>query len=475
MSYPSVREFHLRKSMSPSAETRKRSLIESALKNFVITPAPETTLINDQIQQWLKQYGIAFEMDWLPTGEARGFKQEGVSSLIELTSVLWKEEPTYLRGTRPERLGVHVAHSIVAVFQDRLGSIPTPDDVVAVEKEIRRRFATTTASLTHCIPCRIIPEHASPFSVGPVKFYSREDMIKREGLSVEKSLNAFAYGPLLEFMNNQSAHWVADVTVEGFDEKAGLERANIAVDLALTAVQIAIPTHYSRQMARLTSCTLPTSIGSVSKVNGHPRFGRSWRDPGLGFSAGAFDQFLLKAASILASIGNRVEAYVTDSPALPRLDQSWSDAAYWLHEGLAEPLETVAVTKLETAIEVLLSAQSSKNSRRRLESAFEAFYGLHRECSYPPDGIRKVKDIVNAVVESRSRILHGTLSTLTAESLATDDHGGRRVLEFLCMDLVATFSLKLDAYASMDKPCDGIEKFLQFVSATRGSLNFTPL
>ncbi len=402
--------------MNPSAEARKRNVIESALKNFVTTPVPETMLVNDQVQQWLRKHDIAFATDWLSTGEARGFKRSGVSSLIELTSILRKEEPTYRRGTRPERLAAHVAHSIVAVFQDRLASIPTPDDVVAVEEEVRRRFAAKAVACTHCIPCRIIPEHASPFSVGPIEFYSKEDLIKRENLSSGNLLTEMSYGPLLEFMKNQSAYWVADVTVEGFDEAAGLERANIAIDLALSAIQIAIPPDYSRSMARLTDRTLPSEIGSVTKVGNHARFGSHRRDPGLGFSAGAFDQFLLNAASILSSIGNRVGAYITDNAALPKLDQSWSDAAYWLREGLTESLDTVAITKLETAIEVLLSAESSKNSGRRLESAFSAFYGLLPESPYPPGSTRKVKDIVKAIVESRSRILHGTLSTLTAES-----------------------------------------------------------
>lgn len=460
--------------MNPSTEARKRNLIESALANFVTTPVPETMLVNDQVQQWLKKFDIAFTMDWLPSGEARGFKRSGVTSLIELTSILRKKEPTYRRGTRSERLAVHVAHSIVAVFKDRLSSIPTPDDVMAVEEEVRQRFAAKAVACTHCIPCRIIPEHASSFSVGPVEFYSKEDLIKRENLSAGNLLKEMSYGPLLEFMKNQSAYWVADVTVEGFDEASGLERANIAIDVALTAVQIAIPPDYSRSMARLTDRTLPSEIGSVTKVGGHARFGLHWRDPGLGFSAGAFDQFLLNAASILASIGNRVRAYITDNAALPKLDQSWSDAAYWLREGLTEPLETVAITKLEIAIEVLLSAASSSKSGARLKSAFSAFYGLSPESLYPPSSTWTVKDIVKAIVESRSRILHGTLSTLTAGSLATDDHGGRRLLEFLCMDWVATFSLKLDAYALTTNPSDKIEEFLEFISTTRETKTSEP-
>jgi len=63
--------------MNPSTEARKRDLVKSALQNFIITPVPDAMLVNDQVQQWLKKYENAFAMDWLPTGEARGFKQSG--------------------------------------------------------------------------------------------------------------------------------------------------------------------------------------------------------------------------------------------------------------------------------------------------------------------------------------------------------------------------------------------------------------
>ena len=359
-----------------------------------------------------------------------------------------------------QRLGAAVAHSIISVFKDRLDSTPSPDEVRSVEQEIRRRFSQNAVPCTHYIPCLIIPDHASSFEVGPVKFYSARDFITRENISEANPLQTLAYGPLLQFMQAQSAHWIAEVTVEGFDEPAGLERANIAVDLALVAIQVAIPVTYSRDVARLTGRTMPTSIGSVTKVNGHPRFGSLRRDPGLGFSAGAFDQFISKAGSVLASIGNRLRAYLTDEGSLSKLDQSWSDAAYWFHEGVAESIDTIAITKFETTIEVLLSAESTKRSSNRLQQAFSAFYGLSPESPYPPGSSQTVKDFVKAIVDSRSRILHDTLSTLTADS----QHGGRKLIELLSMDLLMSFSFRLDQYAAESGAKDNITAFLQFVS-----------
>lgn len=74
---------------------------------------------------------------------------------------------------------------------------------------------------------------------------------------------------------------------------------------------------------------------------------------------------------------------------------------------------------------------------------------------------------MKAIVESRSRILHGTLSTLTADSLATDEHGGRRLIELLAMDLLLSFSLRLDQFVFRSEAKDNVTAFLEFVTKMR--------
>jgi hypothetical protein len=234
--------------VSSDSNRRKRLLVESALKNFVVTPTPERMLINNEVQEWLKDHGIVFLMQWSDSGSAQGFNQIGVTSIIEFSSILRTAEKDYRRGMKAERLGANVAHSIISVFGNRLDSAPTPDDMQSVELEVRRRFAEQAVPHTHYVPCLIIPEHASSFTVGPVRFYSTRDLIAQENISEANPLQSLGYGQLLQFMQAQSAYWVAEITVEGFDEPAGLERASLAVDLALVAVQKAIPVSYSHDM-----------------------------------------------------------------------------------------------------------------------------------------------------------------------------------------------------------------------------------
>jgi hypothetical protein len=100
-----------------------------------------------------------------------------------------------------------------------------------------------------------------------------------------------------------------------------------------------------------------------------------------------------------------VAAFIKDDGLLPDLEQSWFDAAYWFHEGLAEPVETIAVAKLETALEVLLSSASTKGSTSRLTDVFSSFYGRHKDQPIADGSAVMVKDFVNEIVSSRSRVL----------------------------------------------------------------------
>jgi hypothetical protein len=97
------------------------------------------------------------------------------------------------------------------------------------------------------------------------------------------------------------------------------------------------------------------------------------------------DRLLAIHAAILESVGRRVAHFIRQDAKLKKLERAWCDAAYWFHEGLAEPQATIAVAKLETSIEVLFGAGSSKLSKQRLCQAIGAFYGLGPKDRLPTD------------------------------------------------------------------------------------------
>ncbi len=191
----------------------------------------------------------------------------------------------------------------------------------------------------------------------------------------------------------------------------------------------------------------------------------SWQQPGHGLSGGAFDEIMSKGAALIQSVGRRIDAYVRGGASkLPRLEQAWCDAAYWFHEGLAETLDSIAVTKLETSIEVLLGAESSRRSESRLCEVLHAFYGLNEQDPIASDPSITVKQYVKGIVGPRSRFLHGVLSTLGVNA-----ETARSNVELLSMVLLHECSLALDRFHLSQSPSDTISAFLTWVDDQRGA------
>ena len=74
----------------------------------------------------------------------------------------------------------------------------------------------------------------------------------------------------------------------------------------------------------------------------------------------------------------------------------------------------------------------------------------------------KIKDFVVDIVTSRSRILHGTWSTLTDELPL-----GRKDVEALARDLLLSFTLRLDQYAAIASSADTAKDFLDWMTSER--------
>jgi len=138
------------------------------------------------------------------------------------------------------------------------------------------------------------------------------------------------------------------------------ELAEIAVDLALTGLQLIFPDE--QRISRMYGRTVPQLRVRVSEHNGH--LGSSWTNhaPGHVLPPGTLREYIANNARAIASVGNRINAFISTNHSLPRLNLAWSDAAYWFHEGLAEPLDAIAVPKLETAIEVLMRSEIRRKS-----------------------------------------------------------------------------------------------------------------
>jgi hypothetical protein len=140
------------------------------------------------------------------------------------------------------------------------------------------------------------------------------------------------------------------------------------------------------------------------------------------------------------------------------LEQAWCDAAYWLHESLSEKRDAIAIAKLETALEVLTRAENTRGSEIRLEKILAAFYSLQANAPLTPDSETTAKQFAKRIVRDRSRILHGTWSTLNPR-IGMDRAG----LERFVIEVIRRAAVELDGYAQVLDARDDITEFLSWV------------
>jgi hypothetical protein len=250
--------------------------------------------------------------------------------------------------------------------------------------------------------------------------------------------------------------------VVGYERERSYEIADLAIDFAVAGLQTLLPTEQARNMGRVNTRSFPPFRISLCFTKNDYSFNRKDNTPGRGIGGDIFIDHLIKHCAAINSIGNRIAGYLSGDFRLQNLQQQWCDAAYWFHEGLAEPIESIAVAKLETAIEVLLRSESMQKSRTKFFAVIEAFYGVEADKPINPKDQTTVKQLMDQFVQDRSRILHGTWPTLGTELRAS-----RLNLTLTLCELLHDYTLALDQYALEDSIDDETQAFLDWVKNFR--------
>ena len=331
-------------------------------------PPTGKLLVGEEANRWARGFAFARSK---PTGGRVGVRRDGIAAAIKLARSMAQDNPQYHRGARYRTLTEAILNASMENFAGRAPDSITTADLAALKAAVEEWFSQNVVARCYAVPCSLMPDlsgfpNARPFTIGPVAFRHVSDFMKARNSAdpEERMLDEINYGALLQTMNERQATWVAEVEIDGCEETKASEIANLAVDIALVGIQLVVPRNYSRNMARITGRTSPPFVGSVYRIGSQTYSGRHWQRPGQGLSGGFFDEIMSNEVEMIRSVGRRVDAYVRGGSKLPKLEQAWCDAAYWFHEGLAETLDSIAVAKLETAIEVLLGAESSSQERK---------------------------------------------------------------------------------------------------------------
>jgi hypothetical protein len=390
-----------------------------------------------------------------------GVKQEAREELYDFAEAIFNSTARYRRGVGFEEFFNRTFDIILEGLFGRDPDSLTIADVATVETRIEEWFVAETRAATWYVPCAITRVRNGPFNVGPISFTHLDNFGPAERERYPETFD-LSLGRLIQKMRQERALWMASVWVPDCGRRRGEELANLAVDIAIAGIKLVIPYDLGLRMTRMTARTLPRDITAVCAVGAGLNVSDKFDEPGQAIGEGTLDHFLQSGSILVSSVGRRTETYVTGTGPLPQLNQAWCDAAYWFNEGLAEPLETIAVPKLETAIEVLLHSQSSRGSEHRMLNAIRTFYGLGPDDLINPTSPVTVRHFAKDFVIRRSRILHGTWSTLASSLRDT-----RPSLAAFARGLLINYTTELDDFATAADAVDTIEGFMAWVQARR--------
>lgn len=263
-------------------------------------------------------------------------------------------------------------------------------------------------------------------------------------------------------MKGVNADWLARVEVDGCARTRSQEVAELAVDLALVALQIVAPNLDTHTMARLDAHRGTGERRTISETGGFHSIGWQQRRPGMAIGQGTLAHVVQVGAPLIESIGNVVRSFTSGVYRLPAIEMAWCDAAYWFHQALSEPVETIAIAKLETSLEVLLKAENAKGSTQRILKTLQTFFDLAPDDPVAPGSMVDARSFAARVVRDRSRILHGTWSTLNTRGMDRDG------MEAFVRSVLRSAVSEMEGYIALPDSCDDMQDMLAWVERRKG-------
>lgn len=393
------------------------------------------------------------------------FTRNARDAFDDLMAALVKECTGLDRGIAFRRIG----REIFKMIESHIGSAPAllrSDDVASLSAQLRKWFQNEAEPREVFVPCAVSPWPAPQFTIGPVRFIHMNDVPRTDFFPPQAdSMRRRDFDNILELMKSERAHWLAQISVEGCDRERGEEIGALAADLAIVTLQLALPTSWhTRNMSRLDGRRGGASSQTLSRTATSDCGGHSIHDAGLTIGQGTMQDILQTCAPLVDAVGRCITAFATNRFTFACLEQAWCDAAYWYHEALAERIDSIAVVKLETSLEVLLRSASTKGSEARILSVLEAFFGLSPKDPVVPGSPTTAEKFAKSVVEDRSRVLHGTMSTLQPHIGIDRD----RLEEFVA-SVLRRAVIELAGYGTAFAPQDQIKAFLEWVKSKNGS------
>ena len=408
-------------------------------------------------QEFLRSEGIAVVQP--VEGALLVIRQVAGPAYFELLECLASRSPDMARGS----IFDDVRGELVKFLRRYLGRDPSEigrSDVAGLHDHFDQWFQRRVVSCRVLVPCVLSRWKSSRFSVGPAEFVFIDDVVDTDFYPpADDPMGRFEVDELLKLMKETGGTWLARLSVAGCERQRAKQLASLATDLAVVAIQLAIPhPMVVRDLGRLYDHRGTRMRMTLTEVGGHLYADRLFLAPGDPIGPGVLAHYLQVNDSAVSAVGNCVKSFSTGQYRLRTLETAWCDSAYWLHQALSESNDAIAVAKLETALEVLVRAESAKLSQARIEEILSTFYNLKPSDVLHDATAMTAKEFAKDLVGCRSRVLHGTDSTLNARLTRNRDGA-----EEFAIAVLRRVAVELNAYANSENPVDKIAALLEWV------------
>ena len=265
-------------------------LLRTIVRNLERTPVP----VDPTVVAYCRAQGIE-----MPSGDA-GWKTNvlpaGHNAFHELSECLIAHSPAMDRGTNFANFQTELFGQLEAYAGRDPDGVGRADAQQLVDHFVDwfKRHASPRGVF---VPCVLTPWVAPRFEIGPVAFVHIGDVPASGGYPEGAAPHVIAkFDTMLALMRETHANWLARVTVEGCEQQRAEEIGQLAVDLAIVALQLAAPNLDTRSMCRMDSRRGSVNKRMISEANGY--YNESWsrNEPGVSIGTGTLADILQKKA-----------------------------------------------------------------------------------------------------------------------------------------------------------------------------------
>lgn len=282
---------------------------------------------------------------------------------------------------------------------------------------IDRQARADCSNLTHFIPCTLMTEQEpDTLTVGPVTFRNRANFRSRVRPLVSEYKRDFIgkdNHDLHSHLMSSSVHffrqfdWVAEVSINGCDQRTSRRIAERAVTSALDCLHLIFRAKHTNKM-RVGGPALRTDTRASLTINTNgkliPGKSRAWAGQG-NFPEGWSKQLDDPGLKLMLSLsGVALEAAVDPDLARP-LSRRFLDAAQWFGEASRDDRPATRVVKYVTALERMVMTDEKDDIASTVAERVAALC-----CNAEATDRQQWRDDVSEIYDLRSRLVHGSMS-----------------------------------------------------------------